>query len=208
MIVRRDVLRIVGASLLLTQTAFARPSNETRKALLVLDMQRDFLEAQGRFPVDQGQAPSVIWSVNTLLAAAARQGWLIAAVYNSYSPWDVENLFRNFAALRDSAGAAFDPRVEVQHLPRFAKSEPDAFSNPALGAFLRKNGAETVAIAGVFAEACVTYTAMGAARSGFRPVVVSDAVASGSEERRASALETLKARSISVETVRDLVGSQ
>jgi len=208
MIARRDILPLFAASLFVTGTAFAAPSSEKRKALLVLDMQRDFLEAHGRLPVDQEQALNVIQSVNALLAAGARQEWLMVAVYNSYSPWDVENLFRNFAAVQGSAGAEFDPRVELQDLPRFAKSEPDAFSNPALGAFLRKNGAETVAIVGLFAEACVTYTALGAARSGFHPIVISDAVASGSDESRASALEALKARSMLVETVRDLVGSQ
>jgi nicotinamidase-related amidase len=178
------------------------------RALLVLDLQKDFLAADGRFPVAEDQVGPLLTATNQLLAAAAGKGWLSVVIFNSYSPWDPHNLFRNFSAIRHSSGAAIDARVNVTGLTQFAKSEPDAFSNPDLSVYLRQHGVKQVIIAGVYAEACVAQTAQGALVRGFQPTVVSDAIAGSTTSRRVAALANLRKHGIDTESSSDLLFSR
>lgn len=186
----------------------ADPNSSTslRAALLTLDMQRDFLDGHGKLPVAAPQVNSLISTVNRLLEEAPKHGWVSVLVRNEYSPWDVSNIFRNFASLRGSVGAEFDPRLmRKAAAAEFSKTEGDAFSNPKLAPFLRSQGVRTVVITGVFADACVTRTAVGAMNQGFRPVVVSDGVASGSTSSRDRALAALRDRGVAVESSTSLL---
>jgi nicotinamidase-related amidase len=172
-------------------------------ALLVLDMQRDFLRADGRYPVDRGQAEQVIAAVNRLISLARKRGWPTMAIVNAYAWWDPNNLTRNFAAVAGSPGGAIDPRVQLA-APTFSKREPNAFSNPDLLKRLRDLGVRRVIIAGVYADACVAATARGALRVGLTPIVIADAVASRSEAARTRALTTLKGAGVGVATCAEL----
>ncbi|MGZ5933869.1 MAG: cysteine hydrolase family protein [Rhizomicrobium sp.] len=186
----------------------ADPNSSTslRVALLTLDMQRDFLDGRGKLPVAAPQVNSLISTVNRLLEEAPKHGWVSVLARNEYSPWDVSNIFRNFASLRGSVGAEFDPRLMRKAVAaEFSKTEGDAFSNPKLAPFLRAQGVRTVVITGVFADACVTRTAVGAMNQGFRPVVVSDGVASGNASSRDRALAALRDRGVAVESSTSLL---
>jgi nicotinamidase-related amidase len=173
-------------------------------ALLVLDMQLDFLSATGKFPVDKDQARNVTNVVNRLLAEAKDRGWTPIIILNSYSAWDIFNLFRNGAAIAGSAGAALDPAVNAGDAPHFTKRVGDAFSNPALVDYLRTHDIGRVIITGVYAEACVTATAAGAAHHGLTPIVVANAVASGSDKKREAALSSLRANHVVVANSDDI----
>jgi nicotinamidase/pyrazinamidase len=180
-------------------------SQASGTALLVLDMQLDFLSATGKFPVDKDQAHDVTDVVNMLLAGAKDRGWTPIVIVNSYSAWDFFNLFRNRAAIEGSSGAALDPRVNVGDAPYFTKRVGNAFSNPALVDYLRTHEIGHVIIAGVYAEACVTSTAEGAVRHGLTPIVVANAVASRSDKRREAALSSLRANDVVVANSDDLL---
>lgn len=172
-----------------------------RAALLLLDLQRDFLAGDGRMPVAQGQVAGLLCAVNRLAESSREIGWPVIRIRNEFSPWDFPaNLFRRNAAIRGRPGAEDDPRVVVAADHRFCKSRADAFSNPQMEAFLRSAKADTVVIAGVFAEGCVSATAKGARRAGFRPVVVADAVAGANDRKVETALERLRRTGISVVT--------
>jgi nicotinamidase-related amidase len=208
---RRDiVIRLFGIAAMFAGR-FARAeakvagSASRRVALLALDLQRDFLAIDGRLPVAADQAAALLVAANRLLSAAPEMDWLPVVIFNSYSPWNVQNPFRHFAALRNSPGAEMDARLNIEGLPRFAKSEPDAFSNPGLGRFLAQQAIERVAIVGVFTEACVSATARGARARGFNPIVVSDAVASGDSPTRDKALKNLQSQGIEVMTSEELL---
>ena len=59
--------------------------------------------------------------------------------------------------------------------PTFAKSVGDAFSNAALGEWVMAQGAGEVVLLGAQTDECVAATVAGAAASGLKVVVVSDA---------------------------------
>lgn len=149
-------------------------------AVLLLDLQFDFLDERGKMPVSRDRADTVIRAANLILAGRALQGALPVLIVNRFPPTErVANLFRRGAALEGSAGAELDARVgPLDGVPVFAKHQASAFSNPDLAVFLRARGVDRVFVGGVMAEACVRATVAGARRKGFQVYVLEDAIAS------------------------------
>lgn len=202
---RRDLLKYLSITPVVLSSRGLMANSDLIAAprgtcLLLLDLQRDFLAKNARFPIAREQIETVVAVNNRLVEAASSRHWKIVAIYNSYSPWDLQNLFRSFAAIRNSSGAEIDARVNVTDIPRFSKTEGNAFSNPSLNEFLRSQDVGSVVLTGVFAEACVLRTARGALRQGYKPIVVEDGVGGGSAESKSRALKTMSAEGIEVKS--------
>ncbi len=161
-------------------------------ALLLVDFQRDFLDAKGRKPVAQPQVPDLIAAANSLIEAARQRGDVIVAIGNEFHPMDPLNLFRNGAAIAGSEGARWDEHVAIPDAAYFPKWRGDAFCNPALERFLREKEVDSLTIAGVYASQCVSATTKGALRRGFRVALVPAAVADANDRRRRAALDGLR----------------
>jgi len=169
-------------------------------ALLLLDLQRDFLEASGRMPVSPGNADWVISSANRLVMHAERAGWKQIFIKNEFlkSDW-IGNLFRKSAAIEGSVGAEIDPRVALPARSSvISKSKLDAFTNPALGEELKSAGIRRIVILGVMAEGCVFATVKGARSRGFSVIVVSDGVASSRDFLKRFGLKIIQKTGASV----------
>jgi len=152
----------------------------TGMALLAIDLQRDFLETNGRQSVGPEKAASVIERTNRLVKHAAIAGWLTIFIKNEFSKDDwFGNPLRGGAAIKGSAGAEMDPRAIVpDKSPIITKSKASAFTNPALENLLKKSSIRHVILLGVMTEACVRATAQAARSRELRVTLVSDAVAS------------------------------
>lgn len=163
-------------------------------ALLLLDLQRDFLEADGRLTVGKGNAEPVILSANRLLNHAAKAGWKPILIKNEFRKRDwIGNFLRNDAAIEGAAGAEIDPRVPLPAMaPTFSKSRSDAFTNPALERTLKDASIRRLVVVGVMTEACVCATVKSAIRRGFEVTVVSDGVASTKESLKQSGLKEMQ----------------
>lgn len=174
--------------------AYERPTT----ALLLLDLQRDLLEAEGRMPVAQAQVGPLLETAAALHEAARAQGLPILRVENVYAPADVGNLFRNGATIRSTPGAAWDSRAPGDADAVFEKEAPDAFTNPDFDAALRARQVDHLVVTGVFADGCVTWTTRGALNRGYRVTLLRDGVAAGSDQAREAALEALKAEGVTI----------
>jgi len=154
------------------------------KALLILDIQKDFTLPNGRFPVDSVQACQVIIDINALVIN--RSSFDIVPVYigNEFSLYDPRNLFRNFCSIKGTEGCAIDDRLKVVNNNYFSKGSSDAFTNHNLGAFLRKNKIDEVYLAGLYAESCVLATARSAKLQGFKVSVLIDCIATSTGQKR------------------------
>jgi nicotinamidase-related amidase len=73
-----------------------------------------------------------------------------------------------------------------------AKWKSDAFCNPALEKLLREHRIQEIAVAGLYAGACVTATTKAAPARGFHVHVPGDAVACRSDASREAALGRLR----------------
>ena len=176
-----------------------------KRAVLLLDLQADFLSEQGRMPVSPAQAGGVIQAANALLAHANNR-YEVICIVTEFSPWDIPaNWFRHNAAIRGRSGCAPDPRVLAAGRPRFTKSGRNALRNPALARYLAEQAVTDIVIAGVFAGACVTATAEAALRMGYAVVVLSDAMADRTDGRRQQALERLAAKGVRIRSTADFM---
>jgi len=89
----------------------------------------------------------------------------------------------------------------VQHLPRFEKLNFSCFKDQFLRAELEKKAGKTVIVMGIEAHVCVYQTVLDLLTSGYRTVVISDAVCSRREHDRLTALAALeKAGAVIVST--------
>ena len=182
-------------------------SRKTDTALIILDLQRDFLEGNGRMPVGTGNADRVIASANRLLQHAEHAGWMIVVIKNEFRRTDwLGNFFRHSAAVEGSAGAENDPRVHFPaNVTTMAKSRPDAFTNPALAETLQGSRIRQLIILGVMAEGCVRATVKSAIGRGYAVTVVADGVASTKEFLHRFGLRSMRTGGAIVKTCDELL---
>ena len=151
-----------------------------RSAVLLIDLQIDFLDSRnGKFPVDPEGALRVVTAANEILAGRILPGALPIVVVNQFpeSAW-LGNLLRRGAALEGSPGARLDPRIDASPKIRvFSTTESDAFSNPELEPYLRREGIGELWIVGVMSEGCVRATALAAHKLGFNVAVAESGIA-------------------------------
>jgi nicotinamidase-related amidase len=163
-----------------------------RRALLLIDFQRDFLAADGRMPVARHHVTGVLVATRKAIGQATADGDLIVRIGNEFRPRDwIGNLLRHHAAVAGSTGAAWDDKVAAAGSAYLAKWKPSAFCNPELAELLAREGVQQVTICGLYARACVTATARDALSRGLRVVIIRDAVACQSDRSREAALHRL-----------------
>lgn len=174
-------------------------------ALLLLDLQEDFLADNGRLPVCRSQVPGLISAVNALLKPPV-PGRDIVYIGNEFYRWDYPaNWFRHQAALQGSPGCRLDDRIRVVEGRYFPKHRASAFTNPALARYLGELETHAVVIGGVFAAHCVQATCRAALRAGYHTSVLSDAVADRSDAARDAALEQMRRAGATILTSREFL---
>ena len=176
-------------------------------ALLLVDLQIDFLADDGRLPVGAANAERVISVANRMAALFAERQWPVIMIANQFRRSDtIGNLFRRYAALEGTEGAHIDPRVLVRDARSFSKAKSSAFTNPDLAAHLKSSPIDRLVICGVYTEGCVRATAIDALRTGLQTVVISDGVASRRTAPHKWALTQMRKRGARVVSMDDYLG--
>jgi biuret amidohydrolase len=186
-----------------------------RTALLIIDMQRDFLEPGGfgaALGNDVSRLKAAVGPCADVLAAARRAGVLVIHTREGHRP-DLSDapaikLERGDPALRIGAPGPMGRilvRGEPGHdiIPELypAAGEP-VIDKPGKGAFyqtdlelmLRNRGTETLLVCGVTTEVCVNTTVREANDRGFRCIVLADCCASYFPEFHDMGLKMIKAQ--------------
>jgi biuret amidohydrolase len=186
-----------------------------RTALLIIDMQRDFLEPGGfgaALGNDVSRLKAAVGPCADVLAAARRAGVLVIHTREGHRP-DLSDapaikLERGDPALRIGALGPMGRilvRGEPGHdiIPELypAAGEP-VIDKPGKGAFyqtdlelmLRNRGVETLLVCGVTTEVCVNTTVREANDRGLRCIVLADCCASYFPEFHEAGLKMIKAQ--------------
>ena len=175
------------------------PGEDGPTAVVLLDLQRDFLEDHGRMPIERTQVEPLLRHASDVVAEARARGLPVVRIHNAFSRADVVgNLSRGGAAVEGSEGAEADPRVPAGEDARFDKQWPDAFTNPDVDAWVRDHRVRRLVIVGVFADQCVEATARAARHRLLEVSVVREGVGAGSGEARDRALARLAAVGVEV----------
>lgn len=191
-----------------------RPAGLGATALLVIDMQRDFLDTDGyaaRAGVDVTRLRSTLAPVLSLLDAARACGLLVVFTREGHRP-DLSDCPKTKLARSRAAGAEIGSagplgrllvRGEYGHdlvaemQPRSGEVVIDkpgysAFHQTDLDQILRNQGIQTLVVCGVTTEVCVHTTVRCATDQGYHCVTVADACAASEAHLQQPALDMLQ----------------
>jgi nicotinamidase-related amidase len=169
-----------------------RPLDPQRTALLVIDMQRDFLDPDA--PIATPGGLDLIPRINRLAARARALGMPVIFTQEMHradkSDFGIELEFEPPHCLEGTRGMelANDLDVEPSDYRILNKRRYDAFLGTDLETLLRARQIENLIVVGVCTDICVTSTVQHARNLDFRCYVVRDGVAGTSVERHEAAL--------------------
>ena len=186
-----------------------------KTALVIIDMQRDFLEPGGfgaALGNDVSRLRAAVEPCRAVLAAARRAGLLVIHTREGHRP-DLSDapplkVNRGDPALRIGArgpmgrilirgepGHDIIPELyPIAGEPVIDKPGKGAFCQTDLELMLRNRGIETLLVCGVTTEVCVNTTVREANDRGFRCIVLSDCCASYFPEFHQAGLAMIKAQ--------------
>ncbi len=165
-------------------------------ALLLVDLQHDFLDRDGLVP----EKARIVECVSTWLARFRMAGLPVMHIRTQVKTdgsdrmphWIERGIWQCVAG---SHGAMPPPElVEQVGEPVLFKTFYSGFDEPTLDRTLRAMGVDTVVVAGLYTHACVRATALDAYARGYTVLVAADAVGSPEVEHAAISLEFLAAR--------------
>ncbi|MDI3465956.1 MAG: Isochorismatase [Nitrospira sp.] len=181
-----------------------------RTALLVIDMQRDFLLPEGyaaQAGLDIAPLVATIRPIEKLLAVGRKAGLLIVHTREGHlpdlsdcPPYKLERSRRAGAEIgskgplgrllvRGEVGHDFVEALRpLEQEIVIDKPGYSAFAHTGLQQALTKRGIETLILTGVTTEVCVSSTLRAAIDLGYRCITVSDACASGNPDLHKAAL--------------------
>jgi nicotinamidase-related amidase len=169
-----------------------------QKALLVIDMQIDYIDENGKFPIEKSQINNLIEAINNIIADLNDNDYQIIYMRNIFRKNDIKNVYRNFAVIEGTAGAEIDPRINIVSDNIFDKYTPNAFSNKRLENFLISNQINELYVCGVMADECVYETALSAFNRGYMVHYYANAVGSSNIKNIENAIEKLKNKGINI----------
>jgi nicotinamidase-related amidase len=169
-----------------------------QKALLVIDMQIDYINENGKFPIEKSQINNLIETVNNIISDFYGNNYQIIYMRNNFRKNDIKNVSRNFAVIEGTAGAEIDPRINIVSDDIFDKYTVSAFSNKRFENFLIKNQINELYVCGVMADECVYETALSAFNSGYTVNYYANAVGSSSVKNIENAIEKLRNKGINI----------
>jgi nicotinamidase-related amidase len=173
----------------------------SKDALLVIDIQSSFPQADERLRVKSPSAYQFIQHVNTAIDYFNRRGGDIVYIAQVKEAGTLRSLFMPHIPVRGSKEAALSPNLH-QHQPQIiTKLRADAFSNPELRRHLDQRQVGKLFITGMAAEVCVDFTIQGAINRGYQVYVIREGIfallGEESKEKRLRKYAALGAKIIS-----------
>jgi len=169
-----------------------------QKALLVIDMQIDYIDENGKLPIEKNQINPLIETVNRIIADYNDKDYHIIYFRRIFNKNDIRNLSNHFAAVEGTSGAEIDPRINIVSDNIYDKYAPDAFSNKRFENFLIRNQINELYLCGVMADECVYETAIGAFDRNYKVNYFSNAVGSLSRKNIKNAIKKLSEKGINI----------
>ncbi len=159
---------------------------DPQKALVVIDMQEDYTGDTAKPPFPYKNSKELINKVNNIINETHKTN--IKTIYIKQE-FDgpigrfIANTFAKGTAIKGNPGTEIDSRVEIVSPHLFGKPKGDSFSNPEFEQFLIDNSIDELFLAGLDAEFCIYYTALGALNREYKVTIIKDAIAIQAENK-------------------------
>jgi len=153
-----------------------------RAALLVIDVQEDFLAAEGGHTYPRGESDAVVAVIRNVIAVARAKEVPVIYIRQEFSEFAtrlVARLVFRGLGCKGRPGTRLDPRLPPNPDNTFTKPVGDAFSNPELDRYLASLNVGELFLVGLDGVGSVHRTARGAGNRGYKVNFISDAVATG-----------------------------
>lgn len=161
------------------------------RALLVIDMLRDFVDKDGALPVKG--AEKLIPRINKVIREFRSKGEPVIFIADSHAPEDKEFQIWPRHCVRGSKGAEVVAELEKEAGDEVVeKTTYSAFYNTRLEEVLKEKGIQELVLTGVLTDICVLHTAADAAMRGYGVRVLKDCVASSTRENHEWALKHMR----------------
>ena len=177
---------IIMTLLALGTSAFSQ--NQTKKALLVIDVQENLLKPLSKLHVDPVTVTPLLENLYKSIAAFQEKNYPVIYTINEWTN-PILNLLTGNVCKKGSAGTGIDKRVMMASNMIYYKSRSSALTNKELRDYLKKESITELYITGLFAEACIKGTQKGAARNNFKVVIIENAVGSRSAKNKLKSME-------------------
>lgn len=168
------------------------------KALLVIDL-------QNTFTADLKMADEAIKNTNRIIRAAAKLDVRVIYISMEYKKFSFSNYYTGGTVEIGSPGARFDSRLHQTGSTHFVKHQMDTFSNKKFEAFLIQNQIDSLIVTGLDPQACIDKTIKAALQRKYKITLVSDAIATDTEENRQAKIEEFKAIGVNILTTDGLL---
>lgn len=181
-------------------------NNDSRKALLVIDVQEDYTGEAAKAPFPYKNSSNLIHSINKMIELASEKNIIVVYVKQEYDGF-VGKLFSKVfcrgTTIKGNPGAEFDKRINIISSNIFPKMSSTAFSNPMLNKFLQEHKVDTVYLTGVDAQYCVYGTAMVALKHGYNVFLIKDGTALLAEQKWNEILKKYESNGVKLITSED-----
>lgn len=158
-----------------TQGAKIAAYADPQKALLVIDVQKDYTGLNGKQPSLYKNVEPQFAAINGLIDKASKSGARVVYIRQIFDDNFISRLLGG-RTIEGKPGTELDSRIRVVSRNDFTKKLSDAFSNPQLDDFLSSNRVNELYLVGLDAAYCVCNTAKGALNRGYKVKVVKDAI--------------------------------
>jgi len=146
------------------------------KALLVIDVQEDFLgENRNKKKFNYANPELLIKNINKAIEKYEKEGYEIIYVANIIPKLSIKRLLFNFV-IKGTDGAKLVKGLNIISENYFEKTVPNAFSNHKLCQLLQEKNIDKVVLCGIDEVGCVGETAKDAVRLDFKVSIIKNAV--------------------------------
>ena len=202
---RKDLMKSLIVVLLVISTISCNSNavrigdyNNPQKALLVIDMQIDYIGENAKFPIERNQIENLIITINKIIDEYHKMDYSIIYLRRIFRKNDIGNFFRNYACVEGTSGVDIDQRINIVSQNIFNKYAPDSFSSNAFENYLIENEINELYLCGVMADECVYETALGGYSRNYRINYIANAVGSTSIKNIEKAINKLSKKGINI----------
>ncbi len=145
-----------------------------KKALIVVDMQNDYLW-ENRKPMFSYNTSALVNAVNQLIGECSRRGDDVIYIGQVF-PNIITNRWLIGFSIKGTAGAALYPEMAIVSEHYFEKKLPDSFTSRSFKNFMAEQQYSEVTVCGLDLCGCVGATAKGAVKAGLYVTLAGSAV--------------------------------
>jgi nicotinamidase-related amidase len=170
---------------------------QNKKALLVIDVQENLLDASSKLHMDPAAVSSFVENLNKSIVFFEVNKLPVIYIVNEWTN-PVLNLLTGNVCKKGGVGTGIDKKVNLVNDKVFSKSKMNALTNKKLSSFLKENAISQLYITGLFAEACVKGTTKEAIKNNYKTVIIEDAVGSKNNKKKLASLGYCKRKGANI----------